>query len=76
MVGQRFMQAIAAEPADRELDLGLTHQPPVVDQAEQEAGEHEPKGDLGIDARPTNLGVVGFSDLLVQPAEDREPGRP
>ena len=39
VVRQGLVQAIAAEPADREVDLRLAHQPPVVDDAEQEAGQ-------------------------------------
>ena len=76
MVGQRLVQAVADEPADREVDLGLAHQPPVVDDAEQEAREHQPHGHLGIDARPSGRGVVELGHLLVQPAESRERGRP
>ena len=37
MIGQRLVQAIAAEPADREVDLRLPHEPPVVNDPEQEA---------------------------------------
>jgi hypothetical protein len=65
MVGQHLVQAVAAEPADREIDLGLTHQPPVVDEAEQEAREHQPQGNLGIDARPSGRGIVELGHLLV-----------
>ena len=56
VVGQGLVQAIAAEPADREIDLRLPHQPPVVDDAEKEARQHQPDRDLGIDARPAVLG--------------------
>jgi hypothetical protein len=69
MVGQRLVQAVDAEPADGEVDLGLAHQPPVVDEAKQEAREHQPQHDLGIDARPPGPSIVQFSDLLMQPAE-------
>jgi bifunctional non-homologous end joining protein LigD len=41
-----------------EVDLGLTQEPPVVDEAEQKAREHETDGDLGIDARPSARGAA------------------
>ena len=73
MVGQDLVQAITAEPADCEVDLGLAHQPPVVDEAEQETREHQPKGDLGIDARPSGRGVIQRCDFFVQPTEIEHP---
>ncbi len=50
--GQRLVQAITAESVDREIDLRLPQQAPVVDDPEQEPGQHQPHRDLGIDARP------------------------
>ena len=44
------MQAVADEPADRDVDVSLALQTPIVDDPDQEAGEHEPDGDLRIDA--------------------------
>ena len=73
MVGQDLVQAITAEPADCEVDLGLAHQPPVVDEAEQETREHQPKGDLGIDARPSGRCVIQRGDFFVQPTEIEHP---
>ena len=52
MVGQGFVQAVTGEPADREIDLRLAHQPPVVDDAKQKAREHQAHRRLGIDAGP------------------------
>jgi hypothetical protein len=76
MIRQRLVQAVAAEPADREVDLSLTHQPPVVDEAEQESGEHQPNSNLGIDARPSGRGIIQVGDILVQPAEIENPVDP
>jgi hypothetical protein len=42
MIGQSFLQAVHGEPADRQIDLRLAHEPPVVDHAEQEARQHQP----------------------------------
>ena len=57
MIRQRRVQAVAAEPADRQIDLSRAHAP-VVDEAEEEAREHEADGHRGIDARPPGRGFV------------------
>jgi hypothetical protein len=69
VIGQGLVQAIAAEPADREVDLRLPQQPPVVNDPEQEPGQHQPYRDLRVDAGPAGRGVVEAGDLVVQPAQ-------
>jgi hypothetical protein len=36
MIGQPLLQAVPGEPSDRQIDLRLAHEPPVLDDAEQE----------------------------------------
>jgi hypothetical protein len=62
------VQAVAAKPTDRQVDLGFAHESPVVHEAQQEARQHQTDGDLGIDARPAVATVVEVLDLM-QPAE-------
>jgi hypothetical protein len=52
MIGQPFLQAVPGEPADRQIDLRLAQEPPVVDDAEQEAGQHQPDRRLRRYTRP------------------------
>ena len=73
VVGQGLVQAIAAEPADRQIDLRLAHQPPVMDDAQKEAGQHEPHRNLGIDARTADLGVVQLGQLTSKPTQVEDP---
>ena len=51
MVRQMLVQPVADEPPDRDVDLSFPHQPAVVHDAEQKAGEHQPHRHLRIDAR-------------------------
>jgi hypothetical protein len=69
VVGQGLVQAITAEPADREVDLRLPQQPAVMHDPEQEPGQHQPHRDLGVDAGPAGRSVVEVGDLVVQPAQ-------
>ena len=41
VIGQMLVQPVTNEPADRDVDRCLAHQPPVVDDTEQEAREHQ-----------------------------------
>ena len=63
------MQPVADEPADREIDLRLAHQPPVMHDAEQEPRKHQPDRDLGIDPRPPVRLAVKLGDLRPKPGE-------
>jgi hypothetical protein len=40
-----------------------------VDDADQQAGKHQPHGDLGIDPRPALLMAIAFGDLRPQPCQ-------
>ena len=67
MIRQSFVQGVAAEPADREIDLRLTHQSPVMDDAEQEPRQHQAYGDFGIDARAAIIGTIKVGHLSAKP---------
>jgi hypothetical protein len=54
MIGQPVLQAVAGEPADRQIDLRLAQQPPVMHDPEQEAREHQP--DRASGSIPGHLG--------------------
>ena len=63
------MQAIADEPADREVHLRLAEETTVVHDPEQQPGQHEPDCDLQIDAGPTIVEAIKVSDLFAQPGQ-------
>ena len=69
MVGQRLVQPVAHEPADREVDLRLPHQPPVMHDPEQEARQHQPDRDLRIDPRPAVRLAIEVGDLRSKPRQ-------
>ncbi len=76
MVRQPCVQPVAGEPADRQIDLGFAHQPPVVDDPEQESGEHQANGRLRIDPWPTYAGGVKIGDVVPEPREIEHPVHP
>lgn len=55
MVRNTVMEAVAGEPADREVHPHLAHQSAVVHDPEQEAREHQPKCRLGIHSRAADI---------------------
>jgi hypothetical protein len=69
MIGQGLVQSIADEPADREIDLRLPHQPPVMHDPEQEPSKHQPDRDFRIDPRPPVRLAVKVGDLRPKPGE-------
>jgi hypothetical protein len=73
VVRQDLVQAVAREPADGDVDLRLAQQPAIVDDAEQEASQHQPQRHLRVDARPTVVGTVDLSNLLPQPGQVEDP---
>lgn len=58
VVGQRFMKAVADEPADRDVDRCLAHQATIMNDAEQETGQHQANRNLRIDARSTVVEAI------------------
>ena len=66
VVRQPIAQAKAGEPADCEVHLGLTHQPAVVHDAEQEPGEHQAHRRLWIYRRSPDSRSIHLGDLLMQ----------
>jgi hypothetical protein len=73
MVGQPVVKARTSKPPDVEVHPRLAHQPTVMDDAEQEAGQHEPHRRLGIDGGTADPGRVDLRQLVMQPAEVENP---
>jgi hypothetical protein len=54
VVRQDLVQPVARKPADRNVDLCLPQQPPVMYDPQQEAREHQTHGGLRVDPRTTD----------------------
>ena len=67
MVRQTLVQPVADDPPDRDVGLSFPHQPAVVHDAEQKAGEHQPHRHLRIDARTAVVRAVAVRHFLAQP---------
>ena len=78
MVGKTFMQTVADEPADRDVDLRFPHQPAVVHNPEQQAREHQAHRHLRIDAGPTVVRAIAVRDFPrpASPGRERGPRAP
>jgi hypothetical protein len=73
MIGQSFLQAVPGEPADRQIDLRLAQEPPVVDDAEQEARQHQPDRRLRRDPRPPDPWRIERANFRRQPGQIQHP---
>ncbi len=69
MIGQSLMQPVTNKPADRDIDRRLTHQSPVMDNAEQETCQHQANCNLGINARSAVVGAVEISNIVAKPGK-------
>lgn len=67
--------SFCAAQADGEIDLRLAWQPPIVDDAEQKAGRHQPRRHLRVDAPPAVVGAGHAGNLHVQPRQLENPMR-
>ena len=67
MIGQTLMQPVADEPPDRDVDPSFPHQPAVVHDAKQKAGEHQTYRHLRIDTRTAVVPAVAIRHFLAQP---------
>ena len=63
MVRQRLVQAVADEPADRQVDPGFAHQVTIMNDPEQQPGEHQAHRDLGVDPGTAVVGAIAIGDL-------------
>ena len=54
MIWQCVGQAKTHEPPDRDVNPGLAHRAPMVDDPDQETGQHGPQCHLGVYAGPTS----------------------
>jgi hypothetical protein len=62
VIRQRLVQAVADGPADRQVHLGFTQQVTIMDDPEQQPGEHQPHRDLGVDPRAAVVGAITIGD--------------
>jgi hypothetical protein len=53
MIGQSFLEAVPGEPADRQIDLRLAQEPPVVDDADKPASISRTAASGSIPGRPS-----------------------
>jgi hypothetical protein len=53
MIGQPLLQAVPGEPADRQIDLRLAQEPPVVDDADKPASISRTAASGSIPGRPS-----------------------
>ncbi len=67
MIRQCLVQRVTDEPADREIDLRFTHQPPVMDDPEQKTRQHQAHGNFGINARATIVGTIMAGHFSAKP---------
>jgi hypothetical protein len=58
VIRQCLVQGIADEPADREIDLRLPHQSPVMNDAEEKTCKHQAHGDFGINAGAARVSAI------------------
>ncbi len=73
MIRQPVPQAATGEPATCQVHLRLAHRAPVVDDAGQEAREHQTQGGLGVDRRATGAEGADPGDFTVQPRQVAHP---
>jgi hypothetical protein len=73
MIGKIIVQAIANEPADRQVHLRLAHQLAIMDDAQQDPRQHPPHRDFRIDPRPAVVGTIKLSHLTAQPGQIEDP---
>ena len=73
VIRQAVVEAVAGEPPDGEVHLRLAHQAAVMDDAEQEARQHQADRRLRVDPRPANARGVEFRHRLMQPAKVEHP---
>ncbi|WEF23883.1 hypothetical protein [Paracoccus sp. S3-43] len=67
MVRQRLVKPVSDKPANREIDLRLSHQPPVMHDAVQETRKHQPDGHVRIDPKAAIVRAIQFGHLGAQP---------
>ena len=67
MIRQCLVQGGTDEPADRQIDLRLAHQAPVMDNPKQKARQHQAYHDFGIDAGAAIVGTVKIDHLGAKP---------
>jgi hypothetical protein len=63
------MQAVTDEPSDGDIDVSLAHQLAIVDNAEQQPGEHQTYGNLWIDSWTAVTQAIAIGHFPPQPTK-------
>ena len=63
------MQPEPREPPDREVHLRFPHQAAIMNDAQQEARQHQAQGGLGIDRRAADGRHIGPGHLVIKPRQ-------
>ena len=69
MIRQPIVQTETGEPADREIDLRLAHEPPVMHDTEKEPGQHQAHGRFRRDAGPADADCIEIRHLAAKPPQ-------
>ena len=69
MIRQPIVQPVTGEPADREIDLCLAHEPPVMHDTEKEAGQHQAHGGFRRDAGSADTDRIEIGHLGAKPPQ-------
>ncbi len=73
MIRQDLVQTVSGKPANRDVHLGFPHQSAIVDNAEEEARQHQPHRDFGVDPGPAVVIAIKPRHLRTQPAQVEHP---
>lgn len=76
MVWENFVEPVASESADRQVDLRFPHQLAVLHDPGHETGEHQAHGCFGVDTRLAVVLTVAVRDVLADPSEIQTPVDP
>ena len=73
MVRQNLVKVVADEPPDRDVDLGLPQEAPIVNDAQEKPSQHQPKRSLRINPRPAVVVAVEARHFAPKPGEIQHP---
>jgi len=73
MVRQNLVKVVADEPPDRDVDLGLPQEAPIVNDAQEKPSQHQPKRSLRINPGPAVVVAVEARHFAPKPGEIQHP---
>ena len=63
------MKRIASKPTNGDIDLGFTHQLAIVNDADEQTGEHQPDRHLRIDCWTAIFNAIAVDHFFSQPRQ-------